>query len=284
MLTLKAERKYYMENIINDDWSLLTNKEKRKEYKELAKNRLEETRVMKNGEIAFIIKYNNYKDIIVQFKSTGELIKCTYKSFKKGTLKSHFSPSVYGIGIVGLEQTVDKNGEVMKSYAIWTSMLARCYSTKRQKTQPHYIGCTVCDEWHYYSNFKKFYDDNYYIIEGFRTELDKDILHKGNKIYSPENCVFVPNNINSLFIKGRNMRGDTHIGVALDQRTGMYIARCRDGKTQRQLGIFKTSIEAFNSYKQYKEEFIKKLAEQYKTQIPQKLYEAMINYTVEIDD
>lgn len=80
-------------------------------------------------------------------------------------------------------------------------MLERCYSARYQERKPTYKGCSVCDEWLNYQNFAKWYDDNYYEIKGEIMCLDKDILVKGNKIYSPENCVFVPNYINVLFAR-----------------------------------------------------------------------------------
>ena len=47
---------------------------------------------------------------------------------------------------------------------------------------------------------------------------------------------------------------------------------------------FKTSIEAFLCYKTEKEKYIKEVADEFKPYIPQKLYEAMYNYKVEITD
>ena len=44
-------------------------------------------------------------------------------------------------------------------------------------------------------------------------ELDKDILVKGNKIYSPDTCCFVPKEVNTVFTKRQSKRGDYPIGV-----------------------------------------------------------------------
>ena len=87
-------------------------------------------------------------------------------------------------------------------------MLRRCYDEKLHKKYPTYIDCKVCEEWLNFQNFAKWYYNNYYEIENEKICLDKDILHKGNKIYSPDNCVFVPNNINVLFVKSDKSRGD----------------------------------------------------------------------------
>ena len=250
--------------------------------------RLGEERVMNCGEIAFIVNYTNCNDITVQFKATGELVKTTYLCFKKGLVKSHFTPSVYGVGIIGNEKSKDENGESLKSYETWRHMLERCCSGEFKKKYPTYKDCTVCEEWHNYSNFKKWYDENYYNIEGERMCLDKDILVKGNKIYGPETCVFVPQNINTLFTKRNKVRGKYPIGVSFDKNANKYQALCNifyNGKSKlKGLGLYNTIEDAFNAYKQFKEANIKQIADYYKDKIPYVLYEAMYNYQVEITD
>ena len=116
-------------------------------------------------------------------------------------------------------------------------------------------------------------------------DLDKDILIKGNKTYSPEACVFVPKKINSLFTKANNLRGDYPIGVSYFKESDKFKSQYKtmDGK-EIHLGLFDTPEEAFISYKNAKEKYIKQIAEEYKSKIPQKLYKAMINYEVEITD
>lgn len=268
----------------------LTNKEVRKRISKESSDRLGETRMMNCGEIAFIVEYNGNKDITVQFKTTGELVKCRYSTFKDGQVKSHFTPSVYGVGIIGLEKTTDINGKMLKSYDIWHSMLQRCYDKKLQQKRPTYKECEICKEWLYYKNFKEWFDRNYYSIENQRICLDKDILIKGNKIYSPETCIFVPNNINVLFTKRDSERGKFSIGVCWHKATNKYIASCRvfnmeTNKTKnKHLGLYNTPEEAFKVYKETKENNIKLVADYYKEQIPKKLYDAMYRYEVEIDD
>ena len=50
------------------------------------------------------------------------------------------------------------------------------------------------------------------------------------------------------------------------------------------LGSFTTEIEAFNAYKQTKENYIKELANKWKGKVDERAYEALMNYTVDIDD
>ena len=264
------------------------NKEKKQSFARIANERLGETIIQKCGEVAFIIEYVNAHDITVQFKTTGELVKTEYKNFTRGEVKSHFTASVYGVGITGLEPTKDENGEVLSSYKCWIEMLRRCYSAKWQEKYPTYVDCSVSEEWLYYHNFKNWYDNNYYEIDNKTSHLDKDILVKGNKVYSPDTCVFVPQFINKLFTKSQKTRGDFPIGVNYDKASKKYRAQLsifKDGKrTMKHLGLFDTPKEAFEAYKQAKEEYIKEIADNYKDKIPAKLYEAMYAYEVSIDD
>ena len=133
-------------------------KETKSNYKNAAAERLGETRTMNCGEIAFIVKYENSNDITVKFEKTGEVVKTTYQCFKKGEIKSRFTPSVYGMGVIGNEKTKDGNGKSLKSYETWKSMLRRCYDKKYKQNNPTYKDVNCCEEWHNYSNFKKWYE------------------------------------------------------------------------------------------------------------------------------
>ena len=187
------------------------------------------------------------------------------------------------------EYKTKENGKQIRVYDTWHGMLERCYDKKWHKKYPNYIGCKVSKEWHNFQNFAKWYYDNYYEVKGERMHLDKDILLKHNKIYSKENCIFVPQTINGLFAKCDKSRGDSVIGTSF-LKNGKYQVSCsllnpETGKSKsKYLGIYDTEIEAFKIYKYYKEKNIKEVADYYKELIPEKLYDGMCNYEVEIDD
>jgi hypothetical protein len=144
----------------------------------------------------------------------------------------------------------------------------------------------VCEDWLNFQNFASWYDENYYEIDGEKMQLDKDILIKGNKVYSSNTCVFTPKRINNLFTKRDFDRGKLPIGVCIDkQNSKKYMAQSNgiDGK-RKTLGYFDKPLEAFNTYKVFKEKLIKQIAESYKGRIPNNLYESMIRYEVEITD
>ena len=278
-----------MENInVNKNEVKVSNKERRRSFAKVANEKLGQTIMQNCGEICFIVEYVDSKNITVQFKTSGELIKTSYGNFVKGLVKSHFTPSVYGVGITGLEPTRDENGEVLNSYTCWVDMLQRCYSAKFQEKCPTYNDCSVCDSWLYYSNFKNWYDENYYEVDNKTSHIDKDILVKGNKVYSPDTCVFVPQFINKLFTKSQKRRGELPIGVSYYKASKKYRASLsvfkNEKKTFKHLGYFDTVNEAFEVYRRAKEDNIKEIADNYKDEIPTELYEAMYSYRVEIND
>lgn len=166
-------------------------------------------------------------------------------------------------------------------------MIKRCYDEKFHQTHPSYIGCSVVPEWHCFQTFAKWYEENFYEVNNEKMALDKDILVKGNKIYSPETAIFVPQNINSLFIKREKLRGDLPIGVTRkSDNKNKYVARCMnilEGKKVF-IGVFDTPEKAFKAYKEYKEDYIKQVADYYKDLIPKRLYDALYEYEVEIND
>lgn len=241
-----------------------------------------DTNINNQGLKMEIIAYRKYKDIDVRFED-GTIVKNEYcANFKKGLIKNRFYPHVYGVGFLGNIKGNDKNGKPFKSYKVWEGMLRRCYYDKYLEKNPTYKECSVCEEWHCYENFKKWFDENYYEIDGEIMNLDKDILIKGNKIYSPSTCIFVPRRINSLFVKCDALRGDLPIGVC--KNGNKFVAKCEINGKKRYLGRFDTPIEAFQCYKQFKEQYIKQVAEEYKDKIPSELYDALYRWEVDIND
>jgi hypothetical protein len=205
-----------------------------------------------------------------------------YQCFCEGTIKNPRFPFLYGLGYVG-DGVYKTKGFHKKTpyYVKWFNIFERCYNG----VYPSYKTVKVCEEWHNFQNFAKWYEENWksdYMDN--KWSLDKDILVKGNKIYSPETCCFVPQEINSLFIKLNSRRGEYPIGVYLSKNK-KYISNFTKGKrVTMYLGTYNTPEEAFQVYKETKESYIKEIADKWKGQISDKVYEAMYNYKVEIDD
>ncbi|GIN22646.1 hypothetical protein [Siminovitchia fordii] len=237
------------------------------------------------GSTMKVIEYQGHSDILVKFDK-GKPVHTSWQAFCKGNVRYVYDLTVYGVGYIGEgEYMPSLNRKDTPQYKTWSSMIKRCYSKRFIETNPAYLNCSVTAEWHNFQNFAKWYDDNYYEINGETICLDKDILKKGNKEYSPDTCVFVPESINKLFIKNEAKRGYLPVGVYLrsDGRKHPYQIIIGKGKN-RINGKYKTLDEAFQAYKIHKEALIKKTANEYKNKIPLNLYEAMLNYNVEIND
>lgn len=189
-------------------------------------------------------------------------------------------PVMCGRGYHGREG-IDCNS---RAYLRWNDMMQRCYNIKFHERQPQYEACTVCEEWWNFCNFEKWYNEHWYLIEDETMDLDKDILFKVNKEYSPATCCIVPHCINTLFLTNKKSRGDCPLGIRYDKDKRKYRAAMSFQGIDIKIGTFDTVEAAFARYKVYKEDFIKDIAEQYRGQLPDKVYWAMMNWKIEITD
>lgn len=242
----------------------------------------------KYGSEITIVEYYSFKDIDVQFED-GYIEKGRrYDEFIRGSIISPYDKSVFGIGYLG-EGKYKASCEYKNSkhYTYWHSMMQRCYDKKYKERQATYRDVICCEEWLNFQIFSKWYEENYYEIDNEKICLDKDILHKGNKIYSPTTCIFVPSSINNLFVKNNKNRGDLPIGIHYSKERNTYIAHCRNNFHDKiiYIGSYDTPEEAFyKGYKPFKEKVIKEVADYYKDKIPKKLYDALYNWKIEITD
>lgn len=252
------------------------------DIRNLANQRIGLTGKNKFGSVMEIIEYKRAGDILVKFEN-GNPVHTTWSCFIKSSVRNVYDKSIYGIGYIGEgEYKTSENGKRSVQYKAWKDMLTRCYCDRYQKNNPWYNGCSVDERFHNFQNFASWYDENYYEISGEKMQLDKDILVKGNKIYSPEACVFVPQRINLLFTKSDSNR-KLPMGVTFHKQNKSYISQCFTG-IRMSSKSFKTQEEAFLEYKINKEKYIKEVAIAYKDKIPNKLYKAMLKYEVEITD
>ena len=240
-----------------------------------------------------ILTCNGARNVEIQFLKTGYKTTVHLGSIRKGEVKDRYAPSVYDIGIIGDKYPSRVNGRNTKEYMLWCSMLRRCYSDANvcdnfQKKYPTYEGCEASENFKSYEYFYEWCHEQV----GFGNDgngnpfhLDKDLLVKGNKIYSESTCVFIPKEINLLLTKCIASRGEHLIGVNWCKRDKAFRAMVRKNKGKREhLGYFKTELEAFNAYKQAKESFVKEQANVWKSQIDIRAYEALMKYQVEITD
>ena len=145
-----------------------------------------------------------------------------------------------------------------KYYAVWTSMIERCYSKKFLESNPTYIGTRVCSEWLYATQFKKWMEQQ----DWQDKSLDKDIIVPRSKLYSPETCAFVLTATNSFVIASDASRGGYPTGVSLFKRKGKYRAYCKNLFTGKQehLGYYSTPEDAHEAWRKRKHELAQLVA------------------------
>lgn len=130
------------------------------------------------------------------------------------------------------------------AYCSWRSAIERSYSQKFKEKNPTYQNVTVCEEWHIFSNFRNWWMHNN--VAGW--QLDKDLFVKGNLIYLPSACVYVPIYLNSLLLDRASVRGDYPLGVDLVDKLKPYRSSCSVGGKQKHLGYFPTPQEAHRAW------------------------------------
>lgn len=198
------------------------------------------------------------------------------------------SKLVHGIGTNDGKYPALKEGKPTKEYDLWKHMLHRC-TEKNWIKNPTYDNVSCSKNFKHYSFFYEWIHKQ--VGFGNKDEkgrcwnLDKDLLVKGNKIYSEDVCVFVPQRINNLLTKCNASRGEWPVGVNWHKSTKKFQSQCNKGGGKLQyLGLFATPKEAFQAYKTFKESLIKEVANEYKEQLDERAYEALMKYEVNIDD
>lgn len=193
-----------------------------------------------------------------------------------------------GIGVNNGKYTARNGSKNRKEYTLWQDMLKRC-TIKFQTESPSYVGTTCSENFKSYEYFYEWcqrqtgfgnIDEN---NRGWH--LDKDLLVKGNKIYSEDTCCFIPQTINSLLIRSGSRAGRFLLGVYWDKHHRKFISQCNDSKGKRvKLGLYNEEKDAFIAYKTYKEALIKEVASEYKDRVDENVYKALINYKLEETD
>ena len=169
---------------------------------------------------------------------------------------------LYGVGLNDADYTVNKliAGKRIwcKFYTRWRNMLARCYDLKYQENHPTYIGCSVAKEWHSFMTFRGWME----LQDWQGNHLDKDLLINGNKVYSPETCVFISHELNNFTLDSSSSRGLWPVGVSFHNSYGMFEAYCRNpfSKIKDHIGYFSCPKEAHLAWRKRKHELACQLA------------------------
>ena len=241
-----------------------------------------------------VFKTNNYGDvevteyidshnITVKFLNTGAIKNTTASALTTGILKDSEVHDTHKYGVMDIPKSVGRGGRCDPLYKKWNGMMQRCYNPKNKINNPSYEACTSSETFRHFSKFKSWY----YSQIGFDQvgwHLDKDILIKGNKVYSEDTCCILPPEINIALANNKSVRGSFPQGVIYNSTKTRYRARIQRGYKWESLGTYDTPEEAFYAYKPVKEAYIKSLAEKWKDQIDPRVYGSLMNWVIEITD
>lgn len=232
-----------------------------------------------------IVEYESSRRITVKFYEPECLVTCEMGRLRRGKVANPMFPTFYKKGCIGVWKYNYRNDK--RVYVLWTSMLTRAYCPIYKSRQSTYKDVEVCNEWLNFQNFASwFYSEEFAdVVDNNQQvyQLDKDILVKGNKVYSPETCCFVPREVNSLLLSNNSRRGKYPIGVSRYRKKFKACVSIGSNRNHN-LGIYNSPQDAFQAYKKAKEAYIKEVAERYKSVISNKLYEALYRYEIETTD
>ena len=158
-------------------------------------------------------------------------------------------------------------------YKRWSGMIDRCYSADCHERHPTYKDCLVCDEWLTFSNFRAWMKK-----QDWKGKcLDKDVLIQGNKVYSPETCLFIDENINLLLNTRDAKRGKYKIGVCYHKSSGKFLSRIRKHGQLINLGSYNNEDDAHKAYLKEKRIYIDSFTERQS----EPLRSALLNYKLD---
>jgi hypothetical protein len=193
--------------------------------------------------------------------------------------------TVYGVGLSDVGFRVRVGGKVVWQYDLWKGVLRRSFDEKEKLRHPTYQNVTCCEEWLSFANFLEWCNKEVgYKGKPVGMQLDKDLIVKGNKVYSPDFCSFVPVEVNKLLTNHVNARGKYPIGVNFCKNSGKFKAQLACFGKNKSLGYYNTPEYAFAAYKIAKEAQIRVVALQHKDVLKPAVFESLMGWEINIDD
>lgn len=236
--------------------------------------------------VVTVVGYEGHKKVLIRFQDDTE-IYCRAGDLLNGEVWNPMQPSSYNGSFFGQGPYMYyKEGTRKKSkeYGYWTGIFYRCFNEKALARKPSYRDVSVCQEWH---NFQEFAEWCQWQV-GFENEdwqLDKDLIGKKSKLYGPENCCFVPREINMALVLQERSRGQLPIGVtAAGNKGSKYRAQWCDGTGQKYSPVLSDPMQCFYIYKENKENYMKSLAKKWSGQIDERAEYSLQTYVVSLDD
>lgn len=196
------------------------------------------------GGDCVVLKYNNCNDVIVKFlDDRGFTTSARLASLRKGNVKNFLSPALFGVGYLGVGKYVSSvRGVKTPEYVAWKGAMERGYCPKLKSKHLSYVDVEVCEEWHNFQVFAEWYVNHRFYGLGYH--LDKDLLIKGNKVYSPETCCLIPVELNTFLNDNPAVRKSLPLGVTKRTIGNNYQAAMSIENTRKHLGFYNTPEEA----------------------------------------
>lgn len=243
-------------------------------------DRTGEIYISNQGDVGKIIECRKGGMCILEFEDCNISKPTSYFDIKNGSFINHYKPSVYGVGYRGVGKYNCR--DYKRIYTTWKSMIKRCYSEKELLINISYKAVEVCEEWKCLQNFGVWHEETWKSYMNETWELDKDILSKNYKIYSPETCCFIPEEINKAYTDTRIYRGKYPLGVTKNCKK-FEAQMCINGKHET-FGYFNTPEEAFYAGKPHREQKLKDFANKYRGLIDDRAYNILMTKEILITD
>lgn len=239
------------------------------------------------GTILEVVQYEGRSKVTVLSLDSGYRAVVESGNLRKGTVRDRLFPTIYGVGYIGNANT-RAQGKMRREYILWRGLLTRCYDDVFIKTDKSYIGCTVSENFKSYEYFCKWCSEqigfNAVDDKGQYFHLDKDILVKGNKMYSEDTCCFVPQQINTAVPRTYSLKRPYVTGVhyCLDNSSNPFHVHISQYGKDSVIGRYKTEEIAYNVYKASKEAYIKEISHKWKDKIDKRVYDNLSMYELPI--
>lgn len=208
-------------------------------------------------KILSVFKRGRRQMCLIEFVKTKFRTEVRRESALHGNVRDLYFPSCCGVGYMG-EVSMKENKRL---YDIWRTMISRCYNPNNCEYHNYgRKGVVVCERWHCYKNFL----DDAKLLNGYElflknknpkgVHLEKDILRKERKIYSPETCCWTTAEANErarwkkdIELKNQSSK---HMGVSM-KGIGKYSVRFSNNGERINIGTFSDENAAANAYNYY---------------------------------
>jgi len=235
----------------------------------------------KTSGVIRVVDYKGTNCVTVEFPD-GRRTVTSATQIRLGSLRNPFQPVIEGVGYLGIPyNSYGVPIAQTPEYKAWVGMLKRSYSSKHKAEFTAYQGVDACPEWNNFSVFADWFKKQEGFDKGWH--LEKDLKIKGNKLYSPEGCCLVPQEINNILLLRDGKRGKWPVGVHLSKQ-GRFIAQVGLGSKNTYIGSYDDPVSAFKAYKIQKEAHVKEVALHWQDKIAPAVFNSLMNFTVNIDD